>query len=228
MFSASSLTPLRLLNESSETQASRSEPPNAFEPALFYDPPYATPTHDHLAWHLVKYLDPDCGLRAAVEEVSLDDVSLHVDFLIEHRGRRVGLMCGASEVLRDRWHDALLMGHGTVDVLYRVQPDDVHNHLHDVLWLVTRWDPSLFSERGRINLHTLSSATAKEARPRPIDTVMRLRYDTPADTAPLSSETCRVQRISQRHPDGWMPVYEHAIEALGLDAFPHRRWARSA
>lgn len=228
MIASSTTASLRSLTRAPDARPAPSTGVPSDEPALFYAPPYASPTLDRLAWHLVKYLDPACGLRDGVDSSSVAGLPLGIDLLIEHRGRRVGLMCGAPEALRPRWHDALLMGRGAVDVLYRLRPEDVENHLHDALWLAFRWDRTLFSERGRINLRTLATPTARDARPRPIDTVVRLRYDEASGTAPLPSEACRVQRLSQRHPDGWMPVYEQAREALGLDPALQRQWVRRA
>jgi hypothetical protein len=204
-------------------------PPIFDEPALFYDPPYATEAEDTFAWHVVKYLKPNCGLRHNVE-VTAGSLAITVDFVIEHNGHRIGVMCGASDASadHDRLRDALCMGTGAVDALYRFRASDLLDRPHDLLALVMQWDPALFSERGRLNIRALAHPVARDRHPRPTDTVVRLRYDD-GTTAPLPSETALVQRLSQRHPDGWMPVYEQARDAFGLAHSPLRqRYAQSA
>ena len=197
------------------------------EPALFYDPPYAAPHHDRLAWHLVKYLNRACGLRHQVRRLAPLKGQEALHFLVEHGARRVGIMYRTSEDDGDaRLHDALLMGNGAVDVLYRLRATDDLARLHDMLYLAAQWDAPLFSQRGRINVERLASTTARAAHVRPTDTTLRLRYGKD-EGVPLPSETLVVQRLTQHHPDGWLPAYEHARSRFGGPPL-HRRWARSA
>ena len=196
------------------------------EPALFYDPPYATPHDDLLAWHLVKYLDEEGGLRYRVPGGSGADAPC-VHFLIEHQHCRVGLMYRDGEDDGNaRLSDALLMGTGAVDVLYRLRATEDVDRLHDMLYLAARWDRALFSDRGRINLERLASPAARSARVRPIDTTLCLRYGAD-EGVPLPSETLVVQRLSQHHPEAWMPAYERARIHFGGPAL-RQRWARTA
>lgn len=199
--------------------------PASHEPSLFYDPPYATAADDQLAWHLVKYLGEACGLRYQVPGPRTGGPSIH--FLIEHPYHRVGLMYrNGEDVGWARLGDALLMGTGAVDVLYRLRVMDTVDALHDILYLITQWDGALFSERGRINLKRLASPVARSAQVRPIDTTARLQYGAEGGV-PLPSASMVVQRLSQRHPAGWMPAYEQARHRWGSPAVG-QRWARSA
>ncbi len=211
------------------TPEAASSPPIFAEPALFYDPPYATEAEDTFAWYVVKYLTPNAGLRHQVE-IPTGPMTLKLDFVIEHADTRIGVMCSASAAGPDgdRLRDALCMGTGAVDVLYRFRADDLLDRPHDLLALVAQWDPVLFSERGRLNIGALAHPTAKDRRPCPTETVVRL-VDPDASAGLLPSGIAVVQRLSQHHPDGWMPVYEQARESFGLAYSPLRqRWARSA
>lgn len=217
--------PLRLLPEVSD--AAPRTPPVLDEPSLFYDPPYADPLHDAFAWHLVKYLARGSGLRHQVEGPRVGTLALGFDFVVERGGRRIGFMCSASPdgAEHDRRCDALRIGCGAVDVLYRLRTDDIEHHLNDVLLLVAKWDAALFSERGRINLHTLAHPAARAAQPHPTDTVVTVRYDA-TDTAP--TDALRLQRLSRAHPEGWLPAYERAARQAGRRPPAKHRWARSA
>ena len=75
-------------------------------------------------------------------------------------------------------------------MLYRFRAADLLYRPHDALHLAAMWDPSLFSERGRINLHTLASPEARPCRPRPNETTYQVTYETPAlDDAHLDAAT---------------------------------------
>jgi len=200
------------------------------EPSLFYDPPYANQVHDEFAWHLVKYLKRGSGLRYQVAEPALEAVDLTVDFVVERKARRVGVMCGTSEAgaARDRLVDALRIRHANIDVLYRLRAHDIEQHLHDALLLVARWDAALFSDRGQINLNTLATPEARAVHPCTVQTTATVQYKEDVRSPALSTESLRVQRLSRAHPDGWMPAYEQAREHFGITDVPRQRWARSA
>jgi len=219
-------SPLRLLDRSTGDDEARRTPPLLDEPSLFYDPPYDNPVHDAFAWHLVKYLQRGSGLRYHVAPPLVKGLDLAVDFVVEHEGRRVGFMCGASPegIVHDRRCDALRIGRAVVDVLYRLRADDIEQHLHDALLLASKWDADLFSERGRINLNTLATPEARAARPRRNEAVLTVRYSAESG----GTSALHVQRLSQSHPDGWMPAYEQACKDEGLSPSAARPWARSA
>ena len=218
-------SPLRLLTRSSGEE--QRTPPLFDEPSLFYDPPYDEPVHDAFAWHLVKYLRRGSGLRYHVAGPSVKEIDLTLDFVVESEGRRVGFMCGVSPKghAHDRRCDALRIGRAAVDVLYRLRANDVEQHLHDALLLVAKWDADLFSERGRINLNTLATPEARAARPRRNETVVTVHYE---EGNANDDSALHLQRLSQSHPDGWMPAYEQACEQRGLARTAVHPWARSA
>ena len=199
--------------------------PQHAEASLFYDPPYPTPLDDAVAWHLVKYLRPTHGLQSAVSGPALGRFSTRLDMMVEVFGqaRRVGLVyTPAATDLAERLHDGLLIGAGAVDALYRVRRADLAYHLHDVLWLWAQWEPALFSDRGRTNLATLVSSTARAAQPGPAevecsfscptaedgDTAKPLRAVLDVDL-PAPPEVALRRRLRAR-PDTWQADHEAA------------------
>ncbi|MDX1548879.1 MAG: hypothetical protein R3247_17905 [Rhodothermales bacterium] len=223
-------------------KATAAEPhPQYLEPSLFYDPPYERPLEDEFAWHLVKYLEPITGLRYQVR-VETPCAPLWVDFVVEHGARRIGFELGEPETVaeaeQDRLRDALLLGAGGLDVLYRFRAPDLLYRPHDALHLAARWDRALFSERGRINLQTLASPEARTCHPRPQDTVARIVYDAPALEGTIDDEAFAypedvpaelvVRRLSRAQPGAWMPAYDAALKQYGIpeDALT-TRWAKT-
>ena len=218
------------------------------EPSLFYDPPYERPLEDEFAWHLIKYLRPIAGLRYQVK-VETPCTHAWVDFVVEHGARRIGFEIGSlEEEIGDdtspdedgeRYRDALVIGSGALDVLYRFRAADLLYRPHDALYLTAQWDPTLFSERGQINLHTLASPEARPCRPRPHETVAQVTYQAPEIEGEVEGEAFAwpqdvppvlvVKRLSRANPSAWMHAYDEALAHFSVsDERLEQRWAKSA
>ncbi|MEO0857529.1 MAG: hypothetical protein AAFY55_11860 [Bacteroidota bacterium] len=241
--------PVRPL-DSQQANAPQSTPPvdpSTVDPkALFhglhsgpaYAPPYESPLHDELAWHLVKYLHEDAVVHAGAE-LETPGAFFTVDFLIEApppmveprsqgRPRRIAIEIGGArdpraERLRLR-RDATLLASGAVDALYRLRGSDLVYHLEDVLFMASRWDDHVFSERGRINLTTLASWEAKTLRLRPEQPSALVTYVVDPESedyadpvvaeehlwhaANDSSPFVFVRRLDRKYPDVWQAYAE--------------------
>ena len=156
-----------------------------------YEPPYPGAVQDELAWHLVKVLREEARLRSEVEvevpashdwpEAGTGPAFFTLDLVVEvpvgdagGEVRRVAFEAAggtSGRALRDHdrrlRRDATLLAHGAVDTIYRLRGSDLLGHMDDVLYLASRWDADLFSERGRVNLATLASAEARAVGVRP-------------------------------------------------------------
>ncbi|MEM9996492.1 MAG: hypothetical protein AAF809_02235 [Bacteroidota bacterium] len=247
--SARSHTPLRPVADTSSTNRTASTPldPASVDPkALFhglhagpaYTPPYESPLHDEFAWHLVKYLHEEAVVHAAAQ-VETPGAFFTVDFLVEApapavdprsqgRPRRIAFEIGGArdprtERLRLR-RDATLLASGAVDALYRLRGSDLVYHLEDVLYLASRWDDHVFSERGRVNLDTLASWEAKTLRVRPEQPSVLLTYVVDPESedyadpqvaerhlwhaANDTSPFVFVRRLDRKYPDVWQAYAE--------------------
>ena len=230
--------PLLLKTSAPETH------PQLLEPSLFYDPPYERPLEDEFAWQLVKYLKPISGLRYQVK-VETPCANAWIDFVVESGARRIGFELGglrpaAREDLEDAtYRDALVLGSGTLDVLYRFRGLDLLYRPHDALHVVCAWEPGLFTERGRTNLHTLASPEARACRVRPHETTCRIVYEAPMVEGQIEDETFAwpedvpadlvVHRLSRANPGAWMRNYDAALRYFGVsDDAVGRQWAKSA
>lgn len=212
------------------------------EPTLFYDPPYERPLEDEFAWHLVKYLTPTSALSYQAE-LETPGGKFWIDFALEFGARRIGFELGdltdSDDPEEQALRDALIVGTGGVDVLYRLRGQDVLHRLHDCLLLIARWEPELFSTRGHINLNTLASPEARAAAPRPSDTQTILRYPAETITDEYEGETFEwpsdepadlvVRRLAKEHPATWIRQFDHALAHYGISPETMAaRWSKSA
>jgi len=130
---------------------------------LIYDPPYDSPLEDLFAWNAVKYLDASVTLRKQVEVDTICG-TFRMDFVAIRGESRVAFECDGAEFhdeLRDEWRDAMILGTGETDFIYRLRGRDLVHHLEDCLYLSSRWNPELFSSRGLSILSDLASEKAK-------------------------------------------------------------------
>ena len=218
------------------------------EPSLFYSPPYERPLEDEFAWHLVKYLQPVSGLLYQAP-ARTPAGTFWVDFVVERGGgsepvRRIGFEIGegdgvAQDDESERLRDALLVGTGALDVLYRFRGLDVLHRLHDALLLAARQDADLFTRRGRINLETLASPEAAAYRPGRHEATLELVYE-PSEGADVhdgdafawpagAPSELVVRRLSRDRPAAWTRDYDRALAHYGVPAEEiGKEWARSA
>ena len=106
--------------------------------------------------------------------------------------------CSGGRSLRDHQRrlrrDASVVASGAVDALYRLRGSDLLDHMDDTLYLVDQWETSapdtvdLFSERGRINLHTLATREAKNIRLRPEQAAALVTYEIDPEQEEYFSE----------------------------------------
>lgn len=193
-----------------------------------YDPPYETPLEDELAWHLVKYLHRSVRLRSQVRVPTPCGV-FWVDFVIEHRGRRIALECGALDEdvdeRQERFRDALIMGSAVFQTLYRFRGKDLFYHMEDVLFLLSRLHPELFTERGRINLERLASFEARVWAPPRRGPVLTLAYDAATDAAATDAVAAdeayapvRIKRLRLKCATDWVRDHDAALAEYGASA----------
>ena len=151
------------------------------EPALSYDPPYARPIDDQLAWLLVRYLHPGAELvYHAPIETPIGTVV--VDFLVKRGRHRVAFMAAdeGTEVsglpaLEAHWQ-AQVLGSGAVDVLYVLGGERLAERAADALSVVAGWQPELFSPDGLSELAASATGISSLCAISGTGNDVRLRY----------------------------------------------------
>lgn len=184
------------------------------DPLLWYDPPYERPLEDEFAWHMVKYLDPVSNLEYQVE-VETPVGKAWIDFVVTQGGKRYGFEISGldeEETQETRYRDALVIGSGAVDVLYRLRGKDLLHYVHLTLAIIGKWDEHLFSPRGRRNIETLAGPDASDVLLEQTGTVAR-GYTHPSVDAHAEIV---VRRLSRPNPDGWLATYDEALVHYGV------------
>lgn len=129
----------------------------------YYDPPYDSPIEDLFVVNAIKYLHEDARLDKQVEVPTICG-TYYLDFVATCGDQRMAVECDGRDFhdeYRDEWRDALILGAGAVDVIYRLRGCDLTYHVEDLLYLMSRFDPYFFSERGQINLRKLAADEVK-------------------------------------------------------------------
>lgn len=205
------------------------------EPSLFYAPPYERPVEDELAWHLVKYLDPEVGLLYQHRAITPAG-PVWVDFVVEQVGpsglvRRVGLDLteDTDDLASAEMRDALLVGTGALDAHVRLPAQAARTRLLDALAVLAACEPALFSPRGLVNLERLASDAARTVTPDPQGacvTVPAPAVDEDDPWAAAPEEAFTLTRRVSRFPRTWLDAYTRALDALGVaDDAPARQAA---
>ena len=138
----------------------------------FYNPPYDSPIEDILAYHIVKYLDQRVSFIPQVEVKTICGI-FRVDFMVYGvNGEKIGFECDGKEFHEeghDEWRDAMILGADKADTMYRLRGSDITYHINDVLYALSQWSPTIFSQRGYINLGLLASDKARTHVFKPTD-----------------------------------------------------------
>ena len=240
LFSSTSAS-LRLL----KNDASNYAPPSVLEePMLFYQPPYSNMLTDDLAWYFTRFLADGTGIQDQAR-VQTPYAEFTVDFLIELGKHRVGFMLGHMDNENERaessFKDAMLIDSGGLDVIYRFRTDDLEERLYDCLQLISAWNPSLFSYRGRINLETLASVEARLFRPSYNESLFKVKVGQSKAEDSFKDEyfvwpsleamptDVFFRRMCRQYPAAWLYEYERALVHYGVSPeMLRQKWAKSA
>jgi hypothetical protein len=90
--------------------------------------------------------------------------TFRLDFMVQVSGRRVGLEVDGKEFhdeWRDEWRDAMILGDSQADEIIRFRGCDLTYHLDDCMYLLSRIQPLLFSERQAGVMEKLATERAK-------------------------------------------------------------------
>jgi hypothetical protein len=200
-----------------------------FENKSKYVPPYDSPIEDIFAWGLGKYMNPNLILDKQIE-VNTSWGTFILDFVVECESQRIAFECDGKDfhdVERDEWRDALILGEGHVDTIYRLRGTDLVHHAEDCLFVISRLEPKIFSDRGRANLEMLASISIKESLDRKLDFDKNLAkgsrlmvFDYSPESGSFFPPFICILRETRHIPEGeistWESQYIYALENKGL------------
>lgn len=121
---------------------------------------YDSPIEDLFAFSAEKHLAEGLYLEPQVECPTRYG-TFQLDFAARLPGRALGFECDGADfhadVVRDEWRDALIIGTGAVQAVYRFRGCDIVYGVNDCLCVVAALEPQFFSERGHHNLQRLAT-----------------------------------------------------------------------
>ena len=135
-----------------------------------YEPPYESPMEDLFALNLDKYLAEGVNVTKQTEVQTFCGM-YRLDFVASLAGHpKVAFECDGKDYhdqSRDEWRDALILDAANIKAIYRFPDAALFYHTEDCIYLLSRWEPHLFSDRGHANLGRLASQAAQNAGENP-------------------------------------------------------------
>jgi hypothetical protein len=98
---------------------------------------------------LEKYLSPKSNIFPQFEVTTLAG-KFRLDFLLTVEDKKIAFECDGKDFhdeWRDEWRDALILGNGEIDTIYRFRGKDLHTFLDDCIYLIYHYDTELFNDR---------------------------------------------------------------------------------
>lgn len=189
-----------------------------------YSPPYDSPLENDFAYQAVKHLDESVDLQAQYHVKTICGLFI-VDFVaVSRSGRHVGFECDGKEfhnTSRDEWRDAMILGSEELDAIYRLRGADIAFQLDNILFLLSRCETELFSERGRQNLISLAHPEVRDFEFNPEETNFHVAFGDD-DFSPINRIhlELRHREISAGRRQFWQTAYQFAASIGGgsLDA----------
>ncbi len=186
-----------------------------------YDPPYESPLEDLFALNVVKYLRSSVGFDKQVKAETICG-KFRMDFVVYCGSKKVAFECdgqGYHEDLRDEWRDAMILGAGAVDTIYRLRGSDLTYYLEDCLFIVSQWEAEIFSERALINLKVLASDEARSHRIKKCNSIAMITYRQQSNS--ITPFFVWIERRSHQIPPGkrvfWQRWFDYAKKHGGGD-----------
>lgn len=143
---------------------------------FYYDPPYESPVHDEVAWHLTKYLG-EVTDYAYQRKVTVRGHTQWLDFSFTAGGTRVVLEVEGYDRTDDTaalHHDARTMVGCEPDVLLACTYEVATYRIHDLFVVLHAWAPTLFRPPSPTVIGWLcSTGLWDEAHEEQVDTLVR-------------------------------------------------------
>lgn len=207
-------------------------------PDLLFAPPYPkgvveSPIEELFLHHAAKYFAEGRPIQTQVWVRTLCG-RFRLDFLVDTGTKRVAFECDGEAFHKDLWRDelrdSLILGTGEIDAIYRLPGKVLTFRPEDCFYLVSRWDPELFSPRGLANLQQLASLGARQLELEPHQDYAAVSYREDHDGGIKRLEIERRALAPEGVGCIWRSYWRHAQEwqPRSLDAFiaQMKRFAR--
>ena len=152
--------------------------------------------------------------------------TFRIDLVAQTPTHRIGFECDGKDFhdsYRDEVRDSLILGSGCVDTIYRLPGDQVNFAIHDLLYIVSLYDPAIFTDRGRKVLLSQACDSVREHIPDGYGgSIFGTRSERGDPRIALTPLRLRLSRHSRQIPSSmspfWQTIYQHALQ------YPHLRF----
>ncbi len=188
-----------------------------------YSPPYESPIEDLFAYNVVKYLAEGIEL---IPQVPVQTICgrFVLDFVLRLPGvGKIGIECDGRDFhdeSRDEWRDAMILGAGSVDAIYRLRGCDIHHHIEDLLFLLSRLEPWVMPEWRIKYLEVLATPEVKSRLVQGLsDDIYHVRYQTTDQERGSLRMEVRRSSVPPGQRRFWQTAYNYAqsVGGGGLD-----------
>lgn len=184
-----------------------------------YSPPYKSPIEDTFAKNVEKYLSQDVDLTTQVEIETICG-RFRMDFIaVSPDGKTTGFECDGKtfhEEGRDEWRDAMILGTGKVDEIYRIEGKYITYQIEDVFYVISKWSPWLFDERRKYILGLIASEAVTDRDVLPEESLFSIHY---FDQVTNELQQLRIVKRHNNIPVGkrqfWQAAFRFAQQAGG-------------
>jgi hypothetical protein len=160
----------------------------------------------------VKFASDDVDITPQFEVTTLCGRFI-IDFVLTTSdGNRVGIECDGREFhdeSRDEWRDAMILGEGHVDAIYRLRGSDITYYMEDILYLMAVLEPRFFSSRATKNLEVLASSEIQELPKSHCEDLYHFKYRNEAGLGFFRVETRR-RAVPTGQRRFWQSAYRFA------------------
>jgi hypothetical protein len=199
---------------------------------MFSDPRYESELERIFEWDFAKCMKTEMIVTPQSECATMVG-TFRLDFLISG-AMKVGVELDGEEFhngFRDECRDAMILGEGHGDVIYRFRGKDIFHNTADMLYFMSLCDPWMFRDGAGLSLKNRSSRRFDEAgkfNPEHDDHSFLLSFfEGEEEKFRFASAIRRSNKVGMRQY--WRGLYEDAIATRppSLDAFIEQRLVRS-
>ena len=108
-----------------------------------------SPLEERFIQKLEKYLSPHVTIHPQYKIATIAG-KYRIDFVLMVENKKIAFECDGKDFhdeWKDEWRDALILGTGDINTIYRLKGCDIHTFLEDCIYLIYYFDKSLFNER---------------------------------------------------------------------------------
>jgi len=125
--------------------------------------------------------------------------NFRIDLVITNGKSKIGIECDGKEFhnpFNDETRDALILGMGLVDTIWRFRGKDIYFAVYDCVYLLSRLEPDLFTVRGKQVLESQACHSVKDFEPDLYSDINIHRYFKGEPLEILTPRELRVTRNS--------------------------------